>query len=100
MEMDSEKKQPISVKYRLVGSVQGVGFRHFLQHAAQERQVRGWAQNEQDGSLVVLLFGEESALGEMAQLMRQGPPAAEIITAAELLAEDSDDVPPDSFDMR
>lgn len=97
---EMEQTRPATYKCRVIGSVQRVGFRRFLQREADERQVRGWASNEQDGSLVVLFFGAPTAVGEMRQLLRQGPPAAEIITAAELLPDETDAAPPDSFDMR
>ncbi len=86
----------ICVKYRLVGDVQNVGFRNYLAEAARQLSVCGWAKNESDGSLVVLLSGEESAISQMLPHLQQGPAGALVGNTTELLVEESDK-PPDDF---
>ena len=90
----------ITLKYRLTGEVQGVGFRHYLAVAAEELSVRGWAKNESDGSLIVLLCGEESAISQMLPHLQQGPVGAAVRNMTELLVEDEDAPLPADFQTR
>lgn len=80
----------ITLKYRLTGDVQGVGFRYFLREAARRRQVTGFAKNEPDGSLIVFFTGDKTQVDEMVTLMREGPPGGRVVSATELLADRSD----------
>ena len=61
-----------AVKYRLTGRVQQIGFRNYLAAAAEELQVRGWAKNESDESLVVFMQGAPAALSAMTPLLAPG----------------------------
>ncbi|MGI9297376.1 MAG: acylphosphatase [Gammaproteobacteria bacterium] len=88
-----------AAKYRLTGDVQNVGFRNYLARTAEELSVRGWAKNESDGSLVVLLCGEESAVSQMLPHLQQGPIGAMVSNMTELLVED-EDAPPEDFQTR
>lgn len=88
-----------SVKYRLIGDVQNVGFRGYLAQAAEEFSVRGWAKNESDGSLVVLLCGEASAISQMLPRLQQGPIGSLVNNMTELLVEEDDSTPP-NFETR
>lgn len=81
-----------AVKYRLTGDVQNVGFRNFLVQAATELSVSGWAKNESDGSLIVLLAGAEEAVLQMLPMVQQGPPGASVSNMVELLVEADDRV--------
>lgn len=89
----------MTVKYRLTGDVQNVGFRNYLARAAAECAVRGWAKNESDGSLIVLISGEESAVSQMLPHLQQGPVGAMVSNMTELLVEDEDETP-EEFETR
>ncbi len=88
-----------TAKYRLTGDVQNIGFRHYLAKTAEDLQIRGWAKNESDGSLIVLLCAEESAIAQMLPHLLQGPVGAAVNNMIELLVEE-DDIPPENFDIR
>ena len=60
------------------GRVQGVGFRHFMGRAAFELHVTGWVRNRSDGAVEALIVGDETAVGEMIQACRRGPPLARV----------------------
>lgn len=60
------------------GYVQGVGFRWFVAREATRLGLGGWAANEPDGSLRVVVEGPAAALDEMLVSLEQGPPAAEV----------------------
>lgn len=83
-------EKAVSAKYRLVGKVQGVGFRHFLQKEATKRGIFGWARNLSDYSLIVFLEGEDDAVNEMLDLMREGPATARVVSVTELVVEDGE----------
>ena len=80
----------MAIKYRLVGQVQGVGFRHYLLEKAQARGITGWAQNECDGSLTVLLVGDDNAVSGMVPKLREGPALANVVNMTELVLENGD----------
>jgi acylphosphatase len=58
--------------------VQGVGFRYFVEHSAQELGVRGWVRNDDDGSVEVYAVGNRAQLSELAGLLWKGPRWAEV----------------------
>ncbi len=60
------------------GSVQGVGFRFFVQHKATSLGLTGWARNLDDGSVEVYATGTETQLGELAAALHSGPKMAEV----------------------
>lgn len=59
------------------GRVQGVGFRWFVERSATALQLEGYARNL-DGRVEVYAYGASEALSELAGLLWQGPPAADV----------------------
>ena len=68
----------ISRHLRILGRVQGVGFRYALQDEAERRGVTGWARNRADGSVETVLQGNPEAVEEVLAWARQGPRAARV----------------------
>ncbi len=60
------------------GRVQGVGFRYFVEQAANSLELRGWVRNADDGSVEVYAVGNPAQLSELAGLLRKGPRWAEV----------------------
>lgn len=58
------------------GKVQGVFYRASAQQKAQELNVRGYAQNQTDGSVFIEAEGEVGALLSFVEWCKQGPPRA------------------------
>ena len=58
------------------GRVQGVFYRAATQHRAQELGLSGYAINLADGSVDVLVCGEEARIEELVVWLWEGPPAA------------------------
>ena len=58
---------------RVIGRVQGVGFRYFTVRAAQRTGVAGWVRNEPDGSVVCDAQGKSEAVEEFLRELRLGP---------------------------
>ncbi|MGI9336925.1 MAG: acylphosphatase [Gammaproteobacteria bacterium] len=84
----AQDAQSGAVKYRLTGEVQGVGFRHHVKQNADNLGIRGWARNECDGSVTVLLHGENA--DKMYAALLQGPPGASVASLVELCVEEND----------
>lgn len=60
------------------GNVQGVGFRHFTRKNADDLRLHGWVQNKQDGSVEMVLAGEEKDVKEMTKRLWKGPALAHV----------------------
>ncbi|WP_145530066.1 acylphosphatase [Yersinia alsatica] len=56
------------------GVVQGVGFRYSTQRQAQELGVTGYARNCDDGSVEVVACGEQQAVAQLIEWIKQGGP--------------------------
>jgi acylphosphatase len=63
---------------RVTGRVQGVFFRAWARDEAQTVGVSGWIRNCSDGSVEAQLEGEQDAVEELIDLIREGPPGAEV----------------------
>ena len=63
---------------KVFGRVQGVFFRYSAQEKIQELKIKGFARNEQNGSVYIEAAGEEEKLEEFVQWCRNGPPFAKV----------------------
>ncbi len=68
----------IGRKVRLFGRVQGVFYRQWTVNQARALGVYGWVHNAEDGSVEAHLAGEEAAVLELIENMRNGPPQARV----------------------
>ena len=60
------------------GRVQGVGFRAFVEDAAESRGLQGWVRNRRSGSVEAALSGEATAVDAVIEACRNGPPSARV----------------------
>ena len=60
------------------GRVQGVGFRYFVERAADQLGLTGYARNLDDGRVEVYAAGPREKLAQMAGLLRVGPRWADV----------------------
>lgn len=65
-------------RYTIRGRVQGVGFRYFVQAAAQELGIGGWVRNNPDGAVEILAAGTNEQLSALHAKLRSGPRAARV----------------------
>ena len=65
---------------RVVGRVQGVGFRYSCLLAAREAGVAGWVRNRADGSVEAAFEGSPTAVDTMASWVRHGPRGAQVLS--------------------
>jgi acylphosphatase len=69
------------------GRVQGVGFRDWMASRARALGVDGWVRNRLDGAVEALVAGDADAVEELLRECRRGPPAAQVTSITEELAE-------------
>lgn len=62
----------------VTGKVQGVFFRASAKEAADQLNVKGFAQNQFDGSVYIEAEGDEETLKQFVDWCKQGPPRAEV----------------------
>lgn len=68
----------IARRLRVTGRVQGVFFRAWFRKEARTLHVSGWVRNCPDGSVEAKLEGEPATVEALIDLMREGPPGAEV----------------------
>jgi acylphosphatase len=78
-----------TVRLRITGQVQGVGYRYWMTRTASSLGVRGWVRNRADGSVEALVTGPPEAVATIVEASRKGPYGAHVsnVTAA----QDQDD---------
>ena len=77
-----------TVRLRITGEVQGVGYRIWATRTAAGLGLRGWVRNRFGGSVEVLATGTADAVGAMVEACRQGPRAARVAAVTVSDAED------------
>jgi acylphosphatase len=86
-----------SVRIRVRGRVQGVGFRAWTAATALRLELDGWVRNRSDGSVEVFAAGTDSAVDALVEALRRGPRGARVDRVH--VAEVADAVEP-GFDQR
>ena len=79
-----------AVHLRIVGQVQGVGFRWFARVNARRLQLAGWVMNRPDGSVEVAASGRDEKLEEFRKLVSRGPDGAIVSDVIELEAAEGE----------
>ena len=65
-------------RWLVSGTVQGVGFRFFVQHKATALGLAGWARNLNDGRVEVYADGEPERLDDLGAALYVGPTGAQV----------------------
>lgn len=60
------------------GKVHQVGFRDFTIRKAQALGVTGWVRNRTDGTVEIMVAGEDDAVAALVEACRAGPPLARV----------------------
>lgn len=70
----------MALQARLIvtGRVQGVGYRDWATATGQRLGLAGWVRNRRDGSVEILIVGDDTAVGEMVAACRRGPMMARV----------------------
>ena len=83
----SDEKQ--TRRYFVSGTVQGVGFRFFVQRVAEKLEIVGYARNLFDGRVEVLAAGSPAQLDELKSALERGPRFSSVSEVREEEAQDS-----------
>ena len=86
-------------RYRVVGRVQGVGYRWFVREAAREARLRGWVRNEADGAVTIEAAGPPGSLDQFLLALEAGPTHASVTNVHVTEIVDAVDIP-SSFEIR
>ncbi|PIR70606.1 MAG: acylphosphatase [Candidatus Niyogibacteria bacterium CG10_big_fil_rev_8_21_14_0_10_42_19] len=62
----------------IIGIVQGVNFRHEVKNHANRLGITGWIKNENNGSLSMVVEGEEEKLEHLIDWCKSGPSFARV----------------------
>ena len=65
-------------RFRITGRVQGVFFRDSTREVANQLGLKGYANNERDGSVEIVACGGPEALDRLAEWLAHGPPMAKV----------------------
>lgn len=67
-----------AVEVLVTGKVQGVSFRAYAAREAERLGLAGWVRNRTDGTVHLLVEGEEPAVEEMLTWLGRGSPSARV----------------------
>ena len=67
-----------SLRIRVEGFVQAVGYRNFAIEAATGLGLDGWIRNRTDGTVEILVSGETKAVEAFVAQAMKGPPGARV----------------------
>ncbi|HME91690.1 MAG TPA: acylphosphatase [Myxococcaceae bacterium] len=67
-----------TVRLRITGKVQGVGYRLWAMRTAAGLGLRGWVRNRSDGSVEALVTGTPEDVAGIIKAARRGPAAANV----------------------
>jgi acylphosphatase len=69
----------VSLKARVRGHVQGVGFRVFIRSAAWKLGIRGYVRNMPDGTVQLVASGAREGVENLLQQVWRGPAGADVL---------------------
>ena len=78
----------------VIGRVQGVGYRAWVEHQARNHNLEGWVRNRRDGCVEALFAGPANIVSDMVARCRRGPSSARVDAVTE------DPTGPDALNLR
>jgi acylphosphatase len=86
-----------SVRAKVIGSVQGVGFRWFVYTKAKRLGLRGYVRNLKDGTVEAVFSGDDDKVEKMLEHCYKGPSYA-LVNRVDI--EDAGEVKQKGFEIR
>ena len=77
-----------TVRLRITGQVQGVGYRLWATRTGASLGLRGWVRNRTDGSVEALVTGAPEAVAAFIEASRKGPTGARVTGVTATPSED------------
>ncbi len=85
----SHQTDEVRADYRVIGRVQGVGFRWWTLQVGRELGLRGTVRNCEDGSVEVRVAGSRTAIDRLCAALRAGSPFS-VVTEVREIPEEGD----------
>ena len=63
----------ITRHFKIVGRVQGIGYRRWAQQQAEKMSLSGWVRNSSDGAVELMVKGEQNSVNQFLSLCAKGP---------------------------
>jgi len=76
--MTDDSIEHTTLRIRIEGAVQGVGYRDFVISNARLMGVSGWVRNRADGSVEALVSAQNDTVEKLVGLCIKGPPGARV----------------------
>jgi len=70
-------------RYVVSGRVQGVGYRNYVEHVAEEIGLEGYVRNRRDGSVEVFAMGTHEQLRQLLPALERGPMMSRVTDVVE-----------------
>jgi acylphosphatase len=77
-----------AARFIIKGEVQGVGFRAWVVREAWKLGLDGWARNRTDETVEIMAIGSGSAIDQLEDACRNGPPSAQVTSLSREEAPD------------
>jgi acylphosphatase len=74
----SDETEITTLRLRIEGFVQAVGFRYFAMEEARKLGIYGWIRNRSDGSVEALASGSTKSVEAFVAVCMRGPPGARV----------------------
>jgi acylphosphatase len=81
-----------TVRLKITGRVQGVGYRLWATRIAASLGLRGWVRNRPEGSVEALVTGAPQDVAAMVEASRKGPVGAQVTEVTAVPDEDDGSV--------
>ena len=65
-------------RFFVIGRVQGVGYRAYVEHVAGKLGLQGYVRNRHDGRVEVFAMGSPEALGQLRVALERGPMMSDV----------------------
>jgi acylphosphatase len=85
-----------TVRIRIRGRVQGVGYRYWTERTAGDLRLSGWVRNRSDGSVEAVFSGSEADVEAMIARCQHGPRSA-VVASVDVTDEPAS--PPPGFEV-
>jgi acylphosphatase len=87
-----------TVRLRIFGRVQGVGYRAWTAQRARKLGLTGWVRNLSDGTVEAMVQGPKDTIDTMVAACQAGPPLARVMQVDSREIADAESFP--SFQQR
>ena len=89
-----------TLRLRIAGRVQGVGYRDFVRSEAESRALTGWVRNRRDGTVEAMVRGAAESVDELIAACWRGTPASRVTDVQVETTPEDAELPTTGFTVR